>query len=422
MSTENETTSPAAGDDKTGNNAGSNQRSGNKNKNKQKKQNHQHNTAGSSFKGAIPELGAITIGDTPSQTNAYFVKVDRAIRNQIGREMHELSLKSLEGGELAKPEEYQAKMVDGSFENEMEKMKYEINYKENLKIEGLVKKELFQIFHIYIGQCSDQVKASLKEHADYEEMVTSKNVFLLRPMLKNLTVGFNETKPPIKVLLESLREYMMIRQMKGESTDDYLKRFKNLMKTVHELIGGKADDPSIFGYMSLLEKYCKENNLGDSKSLDTADQLKYLKVQHGRMEAMHFILGADKERFGGMIQEFDRSFLSGVDNYPTDLQKAYTLLRHWHGNNSKKKKSVNDTELGVSFNAVGDQDDGGGDDTATRAERKKCDRCGRYHRGQCTATTHVNGTTLHISGSVKEMESGEDEDHWEGSEEAEVFF
>mmetsp|Transcript_16842 Transcript_16842/g.21527 ORF Transcript_16842/g.21527 Transcript_16842/m.21527 type:complete len:216 (-) Transcript_16842:420-1067(-) len=215
---------------------------------------------------------------------------------------------------------------------------------------------------------------------------------------------------------------MMIRQMKGESTDDYLKRFKNLMKTVHELIGGKADDPSIFGYMSLLEKYCKENNLGDPKSLDTADQLKYLKVQHGRMEAMHFILGADKERFGGMIQEFDRSFLSGVDNYPTDLQKAYTLLRHWHGNNSKKKKSVNDTELGVSFNAVGDQDDGGGDDTATRAERKKCDRCGRYHRGQCTATTHVNGTTLHISGSVKEMESGEDEDHWEGSEEAEVFF
>ena len=53
MSTENETTSPAAGDDKTGNNAGSDQRSGNKNKNKQKKQNHNSSV---NMSGSVKEM------------------------------------------------------------------------------------------------------------------------------------------------------------------------------------------------------------------------------------------------------------------------------------------------------------------------------------------------------------------------------
>ena len=353
MSAEDQKTNAAAGDGGSNKNAGHAPQQRNGNKNKQKKQHHQNNTAGSSFKGEVPELGAITVGSTPSQTKAIFEKTDKAIMLRVEQEMGDYALKSLEEEKLVTPEEPEAKLEDGAFVNEMEKMKWNILYKEIRETAQQTKKQLQQVFQLYIGQCSDEIKDALKEHRDYEKMKKSKDVFLLRKMLKNLTVGFKESKSPIKTLFECLKEFIMIRQMKGESNADYFKRFQNLMKTVSEMIGEDDDNPFIYGYVSLLEQYCKDNNLGDHKLLKKEDQAKYLKMQHGRMEAMHFLLGADGERYGGMIQEFDRAFLSGMDKYPTDLLKAYNLLRHWHDNKQQKKKIVSDTELGVSFNTEG---------------------------------------------------------------------
>ncbi len=286
----------------------------------------------------------------------------------------------------------------------MEKIKYEIHCSENLKRERLIKKELHHVYNLYMGQCSDDVKSVLKEHKEYDEMIKNKDVFLLRQMLLNLSVGFKSTKQPVKTLFVCLREYMTIRQEKGESNDVYHKRFKSLKNTVHELIGGE-DEPYIYAYVSLLKMHCASLGIQDSTKLDPATMGKYMALQQAKMEAMHFILGSDQDRYGGMIQDFDRAYLTGVDKYPVDLTKAYNLLNHWNGDTKKKKKNPNDIETGVSFNQVGDQDSAGN-------ERTKCDRCGRFHLGTCNATKHADGRVLHISGSgsAKGTEPGGDDD------------
>lgn len=423
MSAEESKSSPAGrGADDASKNAGpaNQQRSGNKNKqNKQKKQ-HQNNSVVSTFKGEDPDLGAITVGETPSKTKSTFEQVDRSIRHRIGRDMDELTLKSIETGSLIKPDEYKAEMAaDGtSFKDDIEKMKYEINYKANLERLREIQKQIHNVYYLYYGQCSTEVKSILKEDANYEDMIKDKDVFKLRKMLQSLSVGFKNTKSPVKTLFVCLKEFMLVRQHKNESNSAYLKRFKGLMETVHEMIGGKEDEPFIYAYASLLKLHCKSLGIQDHNTLDLDTRTEYMTVQHGKMEAMHFLLGADQDRYGGMILDFDRHYLTGVDMYPVDLTKAYNLLTHWHGGKKQQKKNPNDTEteMGVSFNTVGDQD-GGGDDI-----RKKCDRCGRYHKGTCTATAHKDGTVLHVYGSVGETESGDDDNHWEGSKAVESSF
>ena len=137
-------------------------------------------------------------------------------------------------------------------------------------------------------------------------MIKENDVFLLRQMLLNLSVGFKSTVQPVKTLFVCLREYMTIRQHKGESNDAYHKRFKSLKSTVHELIGGD-DEPFIYAYVSLLKMHCTSLGLKDSTNLDPDTWGKYMALQQAKMEAMHFILGSDQDRYGGMIRDFDRA-------------------------------------------------------------------------------------------------------------------
>lgn len=342
MSAEESKTSPAgAGADESSKNAGTvnQQRGGSHNKQKKQKQNqHQNNSDRSTFKGEVPELGAIMVGETAAKTKSFFDKVDKSIKLRIGREMDQLTLQSINAGEMIKPDEYDAELkADGNFKDAKEKLKYEIHYSKNLKREELVENELTQVFHLYIGQCSDEVKSTLKEHEKYDEMEKKMDVFLLRKMLLNLSVGFKSTKQPVKTLFVCLREFMMIRQHKGEPNATFLKRFKDLKATVQELIGGD-DEPFIYAYLSLLKMHCKSLNIDDHTKLDGDTKTEYMTLQQSKMEAMHFVLASDQDRYGGMIQDFDRAYLSGVDKYPVTLIKAYNLLNHWHADKRQKKR------------------------------------------------------------------------------------
>ena len=42
-----------------------------------------------------------------------------------------------------------------------------------------------------------------------------------------------------------------------------------------------------------------------------------------------FILGADKTRFGNLMEDMEKSFIQCDDKYPVDLTEAYKLLTNW---------------------------------------------------------------------------------------------
>ena len=98
------------------------------------------------------------------------------------------------------------------------------------------------------------------------------------------------------------------------------------------------------------------------------------------------------------------------NNYPKTLHDCYTLLKgRKKGNNHQQ----NPKRVGVSFNTVGEDNDG----TALAIKGEpysgtSCARCGRTNHpiDKCLAKRHDNGELLHIEGGVgDEWEESEDE-------------
>eukprot|EP00978_Attheya_sp_CCMP212_P035385 scaffold153719_cov54-Attheya_sp.AAC.1 len=102
--------------------------------------------------------------------------------------------------------------------------------------------------------------------------------------------------------------------------------------------------------------------------------------------ATAFFLGADKIRFGRLIEDTENDFLQGTNKYPKTLQAAYNLLSNYR---LESRRSVGLTPYsdGVSFNTNGDE---GGDAEAPKepnvalatsgfkpVSKVTCFRCGK---------------------------------------------
>eukprot|EP00956_Cyclotella_meneghiniana_P044641 scaffold327961_cov559-Cyclotella_meneghiniana.AAC.1 len=75
-----------------------------------------------------------------------------------------------------------------------------------------------------------------------------------------------------------------------------------------------------------------------------------------RMKALHLLMGADSDLYGGLVQELRRNYLMNQKNdYPKTLQAAYTLLKGW---NNGKSTSKNNNRVGVAFNQNGVDENG----------------------------------------------------------------
>ena len=110
------------------------------------------------------------------------------------------------------------------------------------------------------------------------------------------------------------------------------------------------------------------------------------------MEAIHFLHGANHEMFGDLIIDLKHSYLKNKRNeYPKNLQAAYTLLKGW----TKGRPTRNPNKVGMSFNTLGDKD---GEVMVNKGEKDPCMRCGRNNHStkDCFAKRHADGTLLHI--------------------------
>jgi hypothetical protein len=65
--------------------------------------------------------------------------------------------------------------------------------------------------------------------------------------------------------------------------------------------------------------------------------------------ACAFILGADKTRYGRMLEDLKNSFTQGVDKYPKNMTDAYNLLVNWKQNPQNYLRVVDSTYDGAMF-------------------------------------------------------------------------
>jgi hypothetical protein len=79
-----------------------------------------------------------------------------------------------------------------------------------------------------------------------------------------------------------------------------------------------------------------------------------------RVLACAFLLGSDRARYGKLLEDLENDHTQGVDNYPSTLQQAYTLLVHWKQDPRNVVRLVGGMSDGVAFTNVGAEGSQGG--------------------------------------------------------------
>ena len=65
--------------------------------------------------------------------------------------------------------------------------------------------------------------------------------------------------------------------------------------------------------------------------------------------AVAFLLAADRNRYGILIQDLENEFTQGVDKYPKTLTDAYYLLLNWKHDPKYLMNMLGSTEQGVAL-------------------------------------------------------------------------
>lgn len=223
----------------------------------------------------------------------------------------------------------------------------------------------------------------------------------------------------VHALIDAQKRLLSMRQ-DNMSCQEYLERFK-VMVSVVEHCGGRL------GY---------DESRVKSKMDAGYDRLKSESDVKDEYLAILFLLGADRSRYGRLLDELENAHSSGTDNYPGTLVEAYSMILHrkdsnrfGHHNNNRNNHNSNSNSSQISnevtFTNVGDENSESGttltnSTNGSRARRDpgtvrcfKCNSLGHYSN-QCPNGNQLQNiapdeTQLFMSTNTEETDNVQEE-------------
>lgn len=129
----------------------------------------------------------------------------------------------------------------------------------------------------------------------------------------------------------------------------------------------------------------------------------YMEQGQEQMMAMHMLTGADWDRFGSTIEDFECTYLMDRKNaYPKTLHDSYMHLKGWRKQPGMRQHPL---KMGVLFNTIGDSDnDADGTSLVNQGNKYKgplCSQCGQTNHPieKCIPKKHKNEKLLHVDSS-----------------------
>ena len=184
-----------------------------------------------------------------------------------------------------------------------------------------------KVFVVILGQCSSEVKNKLVNNVGFDTLEDSDDVVGLLKMLKEMAFSTSGVQHPYWTLQNVLRRLTAINQGPSESVSNYHKRFLATTEVVEAQWGQFYPLKLTTGAGSVDKKTARDNVL-----------------------SMIFLAGADKKRYGVMLEELNNSYLAKKDNYPTSVEDVVMLLSHYQGHQFGVRNVMDDnTGLESSF-------------------------------------------------------------------------
>ena len=161
------------------------------------------------------------------------------------------------------------------------------------------------------GQCSEAMKAKIKSLTPYTRKATENDCLWFLKQIKSVTLQFDSRMNAFISLLDARASFLNCRQKEGQPCNVYLEALNAWVDAI-EYHGGSVSES-----YELIPEYAE----GIRRSIAVR---KYM--ARDKTLAIAFIRGADKTRYGTLIDELANQYAMGKDEYPTDLNAAYSAL------------------------------------------------------------------------------------------------
>jgi Zinc knuckle len=270
--------------------------------------------------GKTKELGELVYKTNTKDQADMYLRTTEAIADYVGVEYgRDMRMLVKRGKEMTftEPEDPTSSKVIS-----MEKYKAELNlYHKDKK---LYKENKSKVFLVILGQCTQVVKSKLENDEEFEKLEIDDDVVGLLGMLKQMAFSTAGVQEPFWTMQVLLRRLTAINQGPSESVANYYRRTNANIEVMESQWG----------------KFHPTMGLTDDDDKKKA---------RDKLLAMIFLAGADKKRYGRLIEDLNNAYLAKKDNYPESIESTLTLLTHYQDGTIGKTVDGNDGQQATSF-------------------------------------------------------------------------
>ena len=282
----------------------------------------------STFKGATPEMNGNVFECFDEQTDRrQYAKTVEALDGYVKKnlkyseDLTPLFLTQMTLPVLTKPPK------PGAGADETDIIIWQEDVKDYSKRTRILRENLGAIQAVVWGQCSEAMQTKLKAISVHVEKAAEHDCAWFLKSIKAITMQFDDKRNGYYSLLDAMAGFLNCRQQQGQTVDRYLDSMNGWVDTIEHHGGSIVYNPRLAPAFK------------DDGTPYTDDEREA--IARDRTLGVAMIRGADPTRYGTLIGELANSYNSGSNDYPTDINAAYSrLVMYSTPSNARARGSV----------------------------------------------------------------------------------